>query len=134
MAQTIIFLILAVIILGCGILAVTTKRIMHAATYLMFVLFGTAGLYFLMGYTFLASVQVMVYAGGVVVLYIFALMLTGRQDKKDNHSVSLAKKFAMRSRSVLVHHRVPQVCGEYAHRTLRADNFCQAYRTATLVV
>ena len=38
MAQTIIFLILAVIILGCGILAVTTKRIMHAATYLMFVL------------------------------------------------------------------------------------------------
>ncbi len=94
MAQTIIFLILAAVILGCGIMAVTTKRIMHAATYLMFVLFGTAGLYFLMGYTFLGSVQVMVYAGGVVVLYIFALMLTGRQDRKDNYSVSLAKKFA----------------------------------------
>ncbi len=93
MAQTIIFLILAAIILGCGIMAVTTKRIMRAATYLMFVLFGTAGLYFLMGYTFLGSVQVMVYAGGVVVLYIFALMLTGRQDKK-NPTVSLAKKFA----------------------------------------
>ena len=94
MAQTIVFLVLAAIILGCGIMAVTTKRIMRAATYLMFVLFGTAGLYFLMGYTFLGSVQVMVYAGGVVVLYIFALMLTGRQDKKENHSVSLAKKFA----------------------------------------
>ncbi len=94
MAQTIIFLILAVIILGSAFMAVTTKRIMRAATYLLFVLFGTAGLYFLMGYTFLGSVQVMVYAGGVVVLYIFGLMLTGRHDNKENASLSLAKRFA----------------------------------------
>ena len=89
MAQTIVFLILAAIILGCAFMAVTTRRIMRAATYLIFVLFGTAGLYFLMGYTFLGSVQVMVYAGGVVVLYIFALMLTGRHDNKENASLSL---------------------------------------------
>lgn len=94
MAQTIIFFVLAAIILICAILAVTTKRIMRSATYLLFVLFGTAGLYFLMGYTFLGSVQVMVYAGGVVVLYIFALMLTGRRDNNENHSVSVAKKMA----------------------------------------
>ena len=94
MAQTIVFLILAAIILGCAFMAVITKRIMRAATYLIFVLFGTAGLYFLMGYTFLGSVQVMVYAGGVVVLYIFALMLTGRHDNKENTSLSLGRKFA----------------------------------------
>lgn len=94
MAQTIVFFVLAAIILICAVLAVTTKRIMRAATYLMFVLFGTAGLYFLMGFTFLGSVQVMVYAGGVVVLYIFALMLTGRRDNKENHSVSVAKRMA----------------------------------------
>lgn len=94
MAQTIIFFVLAAIILICAVLAVTTKRIMRAATYLMFVLFGTAGLYFLMGFTFLGSVQVMVYAGGVVVLYIFALMLTGRRDNKENHAVSVAKRMA----------------------------------------
>lgn len=94
MAQTIIFFILAAIILICAVLAVTTKRIMRAATYLMFVLFGTAGLYFLMGFTFLGSVQIMVYAGGVVVLYIFALMLTGRRDNNENYSVSVAKKMA----------------------------------------
>lgn len=94
MAQTIVFLILAAIILGCAFMAVTTRRIMRAATYLIFVLFGTAGLYFLMGYTFLGSVQVMVYAGGVVVLYIFALMLTGRHDNKENTSLSLGRKFA----------------------------------------
>ena len=67
---------------------------MRAATYLLFVLFGTAGLYFLMGYTFLGSVQVMVYAGGVVVLYIFALMLTGRSDNQKEKSMSVAKKMA----------------------------------------
>ena len=94
MASTIIFYCLAAIILTCALLAVTTKRIMRAATYLLFVLFGTAGLYFLMGYTFLGAVQVMVYAGGVVVLYIFALMLTGRKDVKDNEKASIAKKMA----------------------------------------
>jgi NADH-quinone oxidoreductase subunit J len=92
MATTIIFYILAAIILICAFLAVTTKRIMRAATYLLFVLFGTAGLYFLMGFTFLGSVQVMVYAGGVVVLYIFALMLTERQGTNEKSSISLAKK------------------------------------------
>ncbi len=95
MATTIIFFILAAIILGCALLAVTTKYVMRAATYLLFVLFGTAGLYFLMGYTFLGSVQVMVYAGGVVVLYIFALMLTGRSDHhKESGTTSIAKKMA----------------------------------------
>ena len=94
MATTIIFFVLAAIILGCALLAVTTKHIMRAATYRLFVLFGTAGLYFLMGYTFLGSVQVMVYAGGVVVLYIFALMLTGRSDNQKEKSMSVAKKMA----------------------------------------
>ena len=39
-------------------------------------LFGTAGIYFLLGYTFLGSVQIMVYAGGIVVLYVFSILLT----------------------------------------------------------
>lgn len=38
--------------------------------------FGTAGIYFLLGYTFLGSVQIMVYAGGIVVLYVFSILLT----------------------------------------------------------
>ena len=46
------------------------------ATYLLFTLFGTAGIYFLLGYTFLGSVQIMVYAGGIVVLYVFSILLT----------------------------------------------------------
>ena len=87
--ESIVFLILAVIIAVFSVLSVTTKRIIRAATYLLFVLFGTAGLYFLLGYTFLGSVQIMVYAGGIVVLYIFAIMLTGKT--KDCKQQSLCK-------------------------------------------
>ena len=89
MASTIIFYCLAAIILICALLAVTTKRIMRAATYLFFTLLGTAGLYFLMGYTFLGAVQVMVYAGGIIVLYVFAILLTrGTKDSLSENTKS----------------------------------------------
>lgn len=70
------FVILAVLIALSSIATVLTKSIVRAATYLLFVLLGTAGMYFLMGYTFLGSVQVMVYAGGIIVLYVFSILLT----------------------------------------------------------
>ncbi len=74
--ETVVFYALAVFITMFSILTVTSKRIVRSATYLLLVLFGTAGFYFLLGYTFLASVQIMVYAGGIVVLYVFAVLLT----------------------------------------------------------
>lgn len=70
------FVILAAIIILSSIATVVTKSVIRAATYLLFVLLGTAGMYFLMGYTFLGAVQTMVYAGGIIVLYVFAILLT----------------------------------------------------------
>lgn len=82
-AELIIFLVLALCVAVLSVMTVTTKSIIRAATYLLFVLFGTAGFYFLMGYTFLGSVQVMVYAGGIIVLYVFSILLTsGAKDDK----------------------------------------------------
>lgn len=82
--ETIVFYFLAAFIAVCSVLTVTTNRIMRAATYLLLVLFGTAGIYFLLGYTFLGSVQIMVYAGGIVVLYVFSILLTsGKGDKTE---------------------------------------------------
>ena len=72
-SHNIMFIILAAVIACSSLACVLSKSIIRAATYLFFALLGTAGLYFLMGYTFLGSVQVMVYAGGVVVLYVFAI-------------------------------------------------------------
>ena len=50
--ETVVFYFLAVFIIAMSILTVTTQRIVRSATYLLFVLFGTAGIYFLLGYTF----------------------------------------------------------------------------------
>lgn len=81
-SHNIMFVILAVIIVLSSLMTVLTKSIIRAATYLLFVLLGSAGLYFLMGYTFLGSVQVMVYAGGIIVLYVFSILLTSGQRER----------------------------------------------------
>lgn len=78
MVRLLVFIVLAVVILSSAVLSVTTKRIMRAATFLLFVLFGVAGIYFLLNYTFLGAVQVAVYAGGVIMLYVFAIALTNK--------------------------------------------------------
>ena len=79
MANVVMFCILAVVIIGSAIMCVTTKRIMRAATFLLFVLFGVAGIYFLLDYTFLGAAQIAVYAGGITMLYIFAIQLVSKQ-------------------------------------------------------
>ena len=75
MANQFMFIILAVVILAAAVLSVTTKRIMRAATFLLIVLFGVAGIYFLLDYTFLGAAQIRIYAGGITMLYIFAIQL-----------------------------------------------------------
>lgn len=85
--SNIIFYVLAVCMALFSMLTVTTRSIVRAATYLLFVLFGTAGLYFLLGYTFLGAVQAMVYAGGIIVLYVFSILLTsGAKDSLSRFS------------------------------------------------
>ena len=90
MAQLIIFCVLAVVIVGCSLMAVTSRLIIRSATYLLFVLLATAGLYLMMDYQFLAAVQVAVYAGGVMVLFIFSILLTNHpgQDVKFEKGIS----------------------------------------------
>ena len=73
------FCIFAIVIVGAALLSVTTKRIMRAATYMLVVLFGVAGLYFLLDYTFLGAAQIAVYAGGVTMIFIFAIQLVNKR-------------------------------------------------------
>jgi NADH-quinone oxidoreductase subunit J len=74
----IMFFLFSGIIILFSVLTVTTKKILRAATYLLFVLVSTAGLYFMMHYNFLAAVQLTLYAGGIVVLIIFSILLTSQ--------------------------------------------------------
>lgn len=79
MANMLMFLVFAIVILGSAVVCVMTKRIMRAATFLLFVLLGVAGLYFLLDYTFLGAAQISVYAGGITMVYIFAIQLVNKQ-------------------------------------------------------
>lgn len=79
MANIIMFGIFAVVILGSAVMCVATKRIMRAATFLLFVLFGVAGLYFILDYTFLGAAQISIYAGALTMMYIFAIQLVGKR-------------------------------------------------------
>ncbi|MBI4946624.1 MAG: NADH-quinone oxidoreductase subunit J [Bacteroidetes bacterium] len=72
------FYLFSAMIIVFGILAVTTKKIFHAAVYLLFTLINVAALYFYLNYEFLAAVQIVVYVGGIVVLILFSLFLTHR--------------------------------------------------------
>lgn len=76
-----------------AVFAVTSSKIMRATTLLLFVLFSTAGIYFMLHYNFLGAVQITVYAGGIVVLFIFAILLIGK-GSVDITQTSLRRYFA----------------------------------------
>jgi len=58
-----------------AIAAVTSRKMLRSVIYLLFVLIGVAGVYFLIDYNFLAAIQLTVYAGGIIVLVIFSVLL-----------------------------------------------------------
>ncbi|VAW19469.1 hypothetical protein MNBD_BACTEROID01-627, partial [hydrothermal vent metagenome] len=76
------FYLLSGIILTFSVLTITSRRMLRAAVYLLFVLVATSGLYFLLNYQFLAAIQLTLYAGGIVVLIIFSILLTGHISEK----------------------------------------------------
>lgn len=79
--SNIIFFMLAFVAVLSSILAVTMQKIIRSAVFLLIVLLCTAGFYFLLDYHFLAITQIAVYAGGVMVLFIFSIALTSKPGK-----------------------------------------------------
>ena len=82
--RDLIFIALGVVAAGSAVLSVTTKHVVHAALWLVASLGTLAGCYLTMGAELVALVQLLIYVGAVVILVIFALMLTrapiGRHD------------------------------------------------------
>ena len=98
-AQNIIFGLLAAAMGLSALKVVTTKNIVHAALYLVVVLGGAAGIFVLLAAEFLAAVQVLVYIGAIVVLFLFGIMLTraeiGRASDLDNDHRGIAAVVAL---------------------------------------
>lgn len=78
----VMFFILSGLVLTFSVLTITSRRILRAAIYLLTVLLATSGLYFLLNYEFMAAVQITLYAGGIVVLIIFSILLTSHISEK----------------------------------------------------
>ena len=77
------YLVAALAMIVFSVMAVTSSKILRAATYLLFALLSTAVFYFQLGYQFLGAVQIAVYAGGIMVLFVFAILLTRRPDEEE---------------------------------------------------
>jgi NADH-quinone oxidoreductase subunit J len=70
-----IFYVLAIVILVSTLLAITRRHVVHAVVYLIISFLGTALLFYLLGAPFLAVLEVIIYAGAIVVLFLFIIMM-----------------------------------------------------------
>ena len=76
-----------------AVAAVNSRKMMRSVIYLLFVLMGVAGIFFLIDYNFLAAIQLTVYGGGIIVLMIFSVLLV--------HHIELELEIAKTSKRVL---------------------------------
>ncbi len=85
MAEAVAFYIVAALILGFGVLVITAKSAVHSILFLVADFLCVAALYVMLQAQFLAVIQVMVYAGGIMVLYLFVVMLVNLKRPPEAH-------------------------------------------------
>jgi len=88
-----IFYIVALMMIVSAIASVNSRKMLRSVIYLLFVLAGIAGIFFLIDYNFLAAVQLTVYAGGIIVLMIFSVLLV--------HHIEMKLKMAKLSKRIV---------------------------------
>jgi len=77
--QLVVFAVLALVTLGSAVLVVTLRRVTHAALALLPCFIGIAGLYGYLNAGFMLAMQIIIYAGGILVLVLFAIFLLERR-------------------------------------------------------
>jgi NADH-quinone oxidoreductase subunit J len=78
MMGTMIFYLLATLVVVPALLVVTVRNMFHAALWLVLSLVAVAGVYALLAADFLFAVQILVYAGGIMVVMLFVVLLSGK--------------------------------------------------------
>jgi NADH-quinone oxidoreductase subunit J len=74
--EVVTFAALAVVLVGSALAVVLSKNLFHSVLWLALALSGTAGVFLMLDAEFLAAVQVLLYAGGVVTVVVFAIVVT----------------------------------------------------------
>ncbi len=93
--EQVFFYIIAAAVISTAIGVVTVPNIVHAALLLVASLLSIAGLYVLLSAEFIALVQVLLYAGGVIILVLFALMMTRGREVRGQAIDGAQKPFAV---------------------------------------
>jgi len=88
MGEAIAFYTIAACILGFAVLVVATRDTVHSVLFLVLDFLFVAALYVLLSAPFLAVIQILVYAGGIVVLYLFVVMLVNLKRPPEDHSAA----------------------------------------------
>jgi len=89
-APVVIFLVLAAIAIAGAISLIVQRHPIHSALSLIVVMVALAGLYLLMGAEFVAAVQIIVYGGAIMVLFIFVIMLLNAGEEERTNFSKLA--------------------------------------------
>ena len=82
MLSTLFFYYLFAMIIGSAVMMITRKHIVHAVLYMLLMFFHIAGIYVMLEAEFLAAIQLIVYAGAILVLYLFVIMLVSLEKLK----------------------------------------------------
>jgi NADH-quinone oxidoreductase subunit J len=91
MFDNFIFLSSAALAIGGALSVVVSANLMHSCVYLLMSLIGVSGLYVTLSADFLAATQLVVYVGGIVILMLFAIMLTAGSDNKTVNRFGIVK-------------------------------------------
>lgn len=86
-----IFYFLSFLAVFCALMTVLSKNPIHSVIYLIACFFAIAGHYLLLNAQFLAVVHIMVYAGAIMVLFLFTLMLMNLNEESEKHKPALAR-------------------------------------------
>jgi len=82
MLETVLFVLLAVFAVGTAVLVILQRNPVSSAIFLIFTFFCLAGIYLLLHAEFIAAIQVLVYAGAIMVLFLFVIMLLNLEKEK----------------------------------------------------
>lgn len=89
--QIVVFLVLAAVIVAGAVSLILQRHPIHSALSLVVVMVALAGLYLLQGAEFVAAVQIIVYAGAIMVLFVFVIMLLNAGEEERTNMSRLAR-------------------------------------------
>lgn len=81
--EMVVFFLLAIVAIAGGILLLNLKKVVHMVVGLLFTFLSVAGIYVLLSAEFLAVVQLLVYAGSIMIVMLFGIMLTNHNETSE---------------------------------------------------